>query len=248
MRPARFSFLSLICGLLLAFTQPSIAAPRPQEGGQAKSSQTGQTNQDNQAEAPSPTVEAQTAAPVKWFFTYEGKPAGELAAAPQFAPTLKHYFPSVLVKFWSTQSQNKYVPDVAAKFLAGKPDLVRVDENRYVIASGCLESFCADRGLLWVDAHIDTTTSQPTLVFAALDVREGSSRLWVFSNHDFYDNPFTIPQDLRVNITRWLGLKKPVAVKRVDEAILVDPAGDQQMDVEPAILGVPLSMINLNRP
>lgn len=245
MRPAKLAFLSLMCGLLLAFTQFSIAAPRQQSGNQAEA---GQSDQEAQSQSPSPTVEAQTASSVKWFFTYEGKPAGELAAAPQFIPTLKHYFPSTLVKFWSTQGQSKYVPGVAAKFLAGKPDSVRVDDNRYVIASGCLENFCSDRGLLWVDAHIDTTTSQPTLVFAALDVRDGSTRLWVFSNYDFYDNPFTFPQDLRLNVTRWLGLKKPLKVKRIDEAILVDSTGDQQMDVAPAILGVPLSLINLSRP
>ncbi|MGH9352402.1 MAG: hypothetical protein ACRD2G_09605 [Terriglobia bacterium] len=197
---------------------------------------------------PSPTAEAQTASATKWLFTYEGKPVNELISDNRFEPLLKKYFPSTVVKFWSTQNQAKYVPGVALEFLTGDPDKVRVDDGRYVIASGCLARFCEDRGLLWVDTHVDTSTSQPTLVFAAIDVRDSSARLWLFSNHDFYDNPFTIPQDLRMAVTRWLAIRRPKAVKRIDQATLVDPTGEQQMDVAPAILGVPLSLINLGRP
>ncbi|MGH9377980.1 MAG: hypothetical protein ACRD1I_04200 [Terriglobia bacterium] len=229
----------LFCCLTLAFAQPSKIAAQQAGADQAGPDQTG---------IASPTAEAQTASATKWLFTYEGKSANELIADNRFEPLLKKYFPSALVKFWSTQSQEKYVPGVASEFLTGEPDKVRVDDGRYVIASGCLARFCEDRGLLWVDTHVDTSTSQPTLVFAAIDVRDSSAHLWLFSNHDFYDNPFTIPQDLRVNVTRWLAIRKPKAVKRIDQATLTDPTGEQQMDVAPAILGVPLSLINLGRP
>ncbi|MGH9344228.1 MAG: hypothetical protein ACRD19_10755 [Terriglobia bacterium] len=229
--------LLMLCCLILVFAQASKMAA--QQAG---------ANQNNQDETPSPTVEAQTAGATKWMFTYEGKSANEIATDHQFEPMLKKYFPNTLVKFWSTRSETKYVPGVALEFLTGESDKVRVDDARYVIASGCLARFCEDRGLLWVDTHIDTSTSQPTFVFAAIDVRDSSAHLWLFSNHDFYDNPFTIPQDLRVNVTRWLGIRKPKAVKRIDQATLVDPTGGQQMDVAPAILGVPLSLINLNHP
>lgn len=239
------AILMLGC-LTFAFAQASNLAA--QQAGSNQADPAGQSQEAQESQSPSPTAEAQTASSTKWLFTYEGKPSNELAADHQFEATLNHYFPKTLVKFWSTQSQSKYVPAVAVEFLSGEPDKVRVDEDRYVIASGCLARFCEDRGLLWVDTHIDTSTSQPTFVFAALDVRDASTHLWVYSNHDFYDNPFTIPQNLRVNVTRWLGLKKPKAVKRVDQATIVDPAGDQQMDVAPAILGVPITLINLNQP
>lgn len=239
------AILMLGC-LIFVFAQAPNLVARQAKSDQAE--QTGQSQGSQESQTPSPTAEAQTASSTKWLFTYEGKPSNELAADHQFEPMLKHYFPKTLVKFWSTQSQTKYVPAVAVEFLSGEPDKVRVNEDRYVIASGCLARFCEDRGLLWVDTHIDTSTSQPTFVFAALDVRDASTHLWVYSNHDFYDNPFTIPPNLRVNVTRWLGLKKPKAVKRIDQATIVDPAGEQQMDVTPAILGVPITLINLNQP
>lgn len=207
---------------------------------------------------PSPAEEAQTASQMKWLFTYEGKPSSDLAADPRFEPLLKKFFPKTAVKFWSNASQTKYVPGVAAQYLAGNPGLVRARDDRYVTAEGSVPDFHADQGLLWVDTHVDSTTAQPTLVFAALDARGDTIRLWIFSNHDFYDNPFSFPQDLRLSVARWLappklkaekmkGEEKQKEQKTIDETILVDSTGEQQMDVEPALLGVPLSMVNLNQ-
>lgn len=237
----------LPCFIVLLLLAPGIPA-------QAQDSAPGQSAESG----PSPAMEAQTANPMKWLFAYAGKPSSELAADPRFEPLLKKYFPKTLVKFWSNETQAKYVPGVAAQYLAGNPGAVRVHEDRYVTAEGSVTNFRADQGLLWVDTHVDTATAQPTLVLAALDARGGSVRLWIFSNHDYYDNPFAFPQDLRLSVARWLAPPKLKAAKMekeektkeqktIDEAILVDPTGEQQMDVEPALLGVPLSMVNLNQ-
>ncbi|MGH9406676.1 MAG: hypothetical protein ACRD3D_12680 [Terriglobia bacterium] len=200
---------------------------------------------DSGSQAVNPTVAAQTAQDVKWLFALDGRPASQLAADKRFEPLLAKYFANTEVTFWSTKSAVKRVPDVAAKYLRGSNTRVAVEHNRYVVASGCVQGFCEDKGLLWVDAHIDPDTSQPGLAFAVIDVRAGSTHLWLYSNKDFYNSPFTIPQDLRVSIGKWLTARAPGAPKRIDQATLVDPTGQQQMDVTPALLGVPLSMIKL---
>jgi hypothetical protein len=196
----------------------------------------------------SPTVETQTSSDTKWLFSYDGQPAGQLVSDKRFEPLLRKYFPNTIVKFWSTQTQVKRVPDVALEFLSGPPEKVLIERNRYVTATGCIPRFCEDRGLLWLDTRVDTDTPQPTLVFMAIDVRSSSTHLWLFSNKDFYDNPFTIPQDLRLNVTRWLAIRKPEPVKRIDEASIVDPAGQSELDVAPAVLGVPISLNHLRNP
>ena len=209
----------------------------------------GQSPQDDAgSQAVSPTVEAQTAADAKWLLALDGRPVAQAVSDKRFEPFLAKYFQNTEVKFWSTKTDIKHVPEVAVKYLGGSAAEVRLEHNRYAVMTGCIESFCQDKGLLWVDAHIDADTSQPTLAFAAIDVRAGSAHLWLFSNKDFYDSPFTIPQDLRVSLSNWLSNSKHDAVKHIDKASLVDPTGEQEMEVTPALLGVPLSMINLTHP
>jgi hypothetical protein len=109
-----------------------------------------------------------------------------------------------------------------------------------VIATGAVSHSARDRALMWVDTHIDLTQPEPIIVLVLTDADGSQTTLWLCSNKDFYEDPTTLPHNLRMNVERWIQIpRKPIV--RVDRTIIVDPSGQEQKEVPRETLGVPFS-------
>jgi hypothetical protein len=128
--------------------------------------------------------------------------------------------------FWD---KNKPLSEVAMEFLAVPGDVV-ADDNRYITADGCVQHFCPDRGLLWVDLG----RTHPLVVFAAIDWisenhnvddRDAAYTMWVFSNHSI--DPARIPSGLTHSIARWTSQPygKTTHLQNITRVFFIDPDG-----------------------
>lgn len=177
-----------------------------------------------------------------WLFDYDGQPADHLIADQRFDVLLKQYFPDTKMKPWGDKS----LPDVALQFLKGSTAKVLIDRDRYVTAPSYALKGSAGQGMLWVDTRVHAKGGQPIVVFAALlDAGSKPSRLWLISNKNYYNDPFSTPPRLRVSISRWLMLPKRKQVLKISRFTVIDPTGKKEQDVTPAILGVPLALVDL---
>jgi hypothetical protein len=126
------------------------------------------------------------------------------------------------------------------EFLAVPGDVIG-DNNRYFNADGCVQHFCPDRGLLWVDLG----TSHPLVVFVAVDwISDNKTTdesgaaytMWVFSNRAI--DPVNIPSPLVRSIARWTS--QPYGhtniLQNITRVYIVDPDGTSH-PVAPADIG-----------
>lgn len=174
-----------------------------------------------------------------WKFAKPAPGADEnvLAIDPRFQPLLRRYF-TAPQGFWGKDSS---VAETAKDFLTGPPGVVISDENRYISADACVQHFCPDRGLLWIDLG----QPHPLLVFAAIDwisdnktidQADATYTMWVFSNRAL--DPGHVPPALRRSIDRWTTQPSPgaEALQNITRVFVVDPDGTPH-PVSPARLG-----------
>jgi hypothetical protein len=139
--------------------------------------------------------------------------------------------------FWS---KGKSLADTALEYL-GRPRSVVADESRYITATGCVQEFCPNRGLLWVDLG----SPHPLIIFAATnwiaenkatDQPGANYTLWIFSSRTL--DPAHLPRRLTRSIAPWA--VEPIAdgtVEQFANVILVDPDG-QPHQIQPADIGI----------
>ena len=139
--------------------------------------------------------------------------------------------------FWS---KGKSLTDTIVEYLK-LPRAVAADDNRYLIATGCVEKFCPNRGMLWIDLG----TTHPLMVFAATnwiaenkatDQSGATYTLWVFSSRTL--DAAHLPEPLTHSIAPWVS--EPIAdgtVEQIANVILVDPDGSPHQ-IQPADLGI----------
>ncbi|QNI36301.1 hypothetical protein [Edaphobacter albus] len=177
---------------------------------------------------------------LSWMWQYTQPAPGSRENAllwdPHFKPFLQKYL-TAPQSFWD---KNKPLSDVAIEFLA-VPGHVIGDDNRYFNADGCVQHFCPNRGLLWVDLGI----ARPLVVFAAIDwisdnrTTDDSAAtytMWVFSNRSL--DPAHLPAALTRSIARWTS--QPLADKKtfqnVTRVFLIDPDGTPH-PINPSTIG-----------
>lgn len=167
-----------------------------------------------------------------WRFT-QPQPHGsenDLVLNPQFKTFLQRHL-TAPQSFWNvdTKLAPKPLADVALEFLAVPGDVVG-DSNRYITADGCVQHFCPDRGLLWVDLGLP----RALVVFAAIDWitenrgtddKNATYSMWVFSNRSL--DPAQLPSALVRSITRWTGRPSSGStdLQNITRVFLVDPDG-----------------------
>ncbi|MGA7159091.1 MAG: hypothetical protein WBY53_19755 [Acidobacteriaceae bacterium] len=107
---------------------------------------------------------------------------------------------------------------------------VTADDNRYITIDGCVPSFCAASGLLWIDLG----RPHPLAVFAAVnwdpqahttDQPQANYNLWLFANRTL--SPDSLPFELTQAIAHW-NIRLAAAhrlVPHIAHALLVDPDG-----------------------
>ena len=178
---------------------------------------------------------------LSWLWAFASPAPGSnedaLARDPRFKPLLERSL-TAPQSFWGDR---KTLAAVAEEFLGGTPGTVINDDNRYLSADACVEHFCPDRGLLWIDLGLP----HPLVVFSAIDwisdnktVAQADSAytLWVFSNRAL--TTAHIPPALRRSIARWTaqhssGSSDPQNITRV---FVIDPDGTPH-PVSPNTLG-----------
>jgi hypothetical protein len=118
---------------------------------------------------------------------------------------------------------------------------VTADDNRYITIDGCVPSFCAASGLLWIDLG----RPHPLAVFAAVNwVPDAHTpnqpaadyNLWLFSSHPL--DADALPLALTEAIAHW-NLRLAAAhrlVPHIVHALLVEPDGTP-FPLDPAMAG-----------
>ena len=167
---------------------------------------------------------------LSWLWAYASdSPGGDenrLANDVRFKPLLKRYL-TAPQSFWG---HGATLAETAGDFLSGPPGAVIRDDNRYLSADACVQHFCPDRGLLWIDLGL----SQPLIVFAAVDwisdnktvdQADAAYTMWVFSSRTL--NPKHIPPALQRSVARWT--ERPSSegepLENITRVYLVDPDG-----------------------
>ncbi len=118
---------------------------------------------------------------------------------------------------------------------------VNARDNRYVTVDGCVPSFCAAHGLLW----IDMSAQDPLLVFAAVDwttekhtTDEAAAdyNLWLFTNRQLSAD--ALPLALTQAISDWDARLATAhrGVPHIAHALLVEPNG-QPYPLNPSLVG-----------
>ena len=177
---------------------------------------------------------------VQWLWRYaQPAPNGNAVALrvdERFASLLANSFRQPQA-FWG-----KNVPLSAAipRFL-DRYGAVNAKDNRYLTVDGCVPSFCAAHGMLWIDMG----ATDPLLVFAAVDwttethttdEAQANYNLWLFTNRQVSADalPFALTQAIADWDARLASAHR--GVPHVAHALLVEPDG-QPFPLTPALVG-----------
>lgn len=128
--------------------------------------------------------------------------------------------------FWGKQVP---LAEVIPRFLARYGE-VNTRDNRYLTIDGCVPSFCAAHGLLWVDLG----TPNPLLIFAAVnwttenhttDEAAADYNLWLFASRQISAD--SLPFALTASLSAWDARLAQAhrGVPHIANAILVEPDG-----------------------
>lgn len=180
------------------------------------------------------------ASSLQWLWAYtQPTPNGNavtLRADERFASLLEASFPQPQA-FWG---KNVELSAVIPRFLS-RYGAVNALDNRYITVDGCVPSFCAAHGLLWIDMG----QQHPLLVFAAVDwtteahttdQREADYNLWIFTSRQVSAD--ALPFALTQAISNW-DARLAIAhrgVPHIAHALLVEPDG-QPYPLEPKLAG-----------
>ena len=130
---------------------------------------------------------------------------------------------------WGPPNSHEPLATIIPLFL-DKYGAVTADDNRYITVDGCVPSFCAASGLLWIDLG----RPHPLAVFAAVNwnpdahtVNEPAAdyNLWLFANHPL--DADALPLALTQAIAHW-NIRLAAAhrlVPHIAHALLVEPDG-----------------------
>jgi hypothetical protein len=130
---------------------------------------------------------------------------------------------------WGPPNSNEPLATIIPLFLTQYGTVI-ADDNRYITIDGCVPSFCAASGLLWIDLGLP----HPLAVFAAVnwdpqahttDQPQADYNLWLFASRDL--NPDALPFALTQAIAHW-NIRLAAAhrlVPHIAHALLVEPDG-----------------------
>ncbi len=177
---------------------------------------------------------------LQWMWQYaQPVPNGNavtLRADERFASLLHTAFTQPQA-FWG---RNVPLAEAIPRFL-DRYGQVNTRDNRYLTVDGCVPSFCAAHGLLWVDLG----ATSPLLVFAAVDwttethttdEANADYNLWLFSNREISADALPLP--LTQAISDWDARLATAhrGVPHIAHALLVEPNG-QPFPLNPAKVG-----------
>ena len=187
-----------------------------------------------QIHSPQVTIHRHHTEDLSWIWQYtQPTPDGSennLVHDPRFKPFLKQHLTAPQTFWGASGVGNKHLHEVALDFLGGPPGRVFADSNRYLNADACVQHFCPNRGLLW----IDTRLPQPLVVFAAIDwITENRATddpsaaytLWLFPSRAI--DSTEVPAALTRSLRRWTTQPSSgsTQLQNITRVFLVDPDG-----------------------
>lgn len=194
------------------------------------------TNPDNLI-APPPRNPAQHAVKsvdnLQWLWQYtKPAPIGEAANLrldARFQSFLQDSFQQPQ-SMWGPPNTHEPLATIIPLFVT-QYGAVTATDNRYIAIDGCVPSFCAASGLLWIDLG----TPNPLAVFAAVnwdpnthttDQPAADYNLWLFTSRQL--SPDALPLALTQAIAHW-DIRLASAhrlVPHIAHALLVEPDGN----------------------
>ncbi len=177
---------------------------------------------------------------LQWLWQYaQPVPNGNAVALREderFAALLESDFKQQQA-FWGKQVP---LANVIPRFLS-RYGQVNTRENRYLTVDGCIPSFCAAHGMLWIDLG----SPNPLLVFAAVnwttenhttDEANAEYNLWFFTSRQLSAD--ALPLALTEAISDWDARLASAhrGVPHIVHAILVEPDG-QPFALNPKLVG-----------
>lgn len=177
---------------------------------------------------------------VQWLWQFaQPKPNGNAVALredPRFATLLDTSFKQPQAFWGKDVPLSTVIPQFVARYGA-----VNTKDNRYLTVDGCVPSFCAAHGMLWMDLG----TPDPLLVFAAVnwtteahttDEANADYNLWLFTNRQVSAD--AIPLALTEAIADWDARLASAhrGVPHIVHALLVEPNG-QPFPLNPTLVG-----------
>lgn len=198
--------------------------------------------------APPPRNPAQHLTPkptddLQWLWQY-AKPAplgnaGALRFDPRFQSFLEENFKQPQ-SMWGPPNTHEPLATIIPLFL-DKFGTVTAEQNRYITIDGCVPSFCAASGLLWVDLG----RQHPLAVFAAVNwnpdahtVAEPDADFNLYLYPDRQLSVDSLPLPLTEAISHWQ-IRLAAAhrlVPHIAHALLVEPDGAPS-PLDPAMTG-----------
>ncbi|HEY4009366.1 MAG TPA: hypothetical protein VGM11_04380, partial [Acidobacteriaceae bacterium] len=143
---------------------------------------------------------------------------------------------------WGDSAAGRNEPlDVVIPLFLSQYGTVTAQDNRYITIDGCVPSFCAAHGLLWVDLG----TPHPLVIFAAVnwspeshttDETAANYELWLFPNRELSANALPLP--LTLALAHWdarLAAGHRL-VPHIEHAVLIEPSGTPY-PLNPALAG-----------
>ncbi len=180
---------------------------------------------------------------LQWLWQFaQPKPTGDADAL-----RLDPRFPSLLTRefrqpqsMWGPPETHEPLATVIPLFLT-KYGEVTATQNRYLTIDGCVPSFCAASGLLWIDLG----SPHPLAIFAAVnwtaeghttDQASADYNLWLFPNRTL--SPNELPFALNEAIAQWNARLAAAhrLVPHIAHAVLVEPNGSPNA-LDPQLAG-----------
>jgi hypothetical protein len=166
-----------------------------------------------------------------WQYTHPAPlgQAANLCIDARFQSFLRDAFPQPQ-SMWGPPHTHESLATIIPLFL-NQYGAVTATGNRYITIDGCVPSFCAASGLLWIDLGL----SHPLAVFAAVnwdpqahttDQPQANYNLWLFSNREL--DADALPFALTEAIAHW-DIRLASAhrlVPHIAHALLVEPDGN----------------------
>ena len=180
---------------------------------------------------------------LQWLWSYtHPSPIGranDLRLDARFQSFLLTAFPQPQ-SIWGPANTREPLATIIPLFLT-RYGAVTAEQNRFLTVDGCVPSFCAAAGLLWIDLG----RPHPLAVFAAVNwnpdahtIAEPTAdyNLYLYSNHPL--SPDALPLALTEAIAHW-NLRLAAAhrlVPHIAHALLIQPDGSPS-PLDPAMAG-----------